>query len=140
MSGDTFNALIKAQSIRAMQHLMLHEKMNYRKEVNELAETCSNVLQQHTNSVDVIVQLMETSMTSNYLQTLKTVQNVLELCQEERGKTVANSFYGGRESDRLAKRITALEKSKTMSPLDIMDQIVNDVLIEASIKYDSANP
>ncbi|ASQ45989.1 hypothetical protein [Legionella clemsonensis] len=135
VDNETFDALIQTQSARAMQYLLLNETNNYEKEINSLAKSCSKVLRHESVTSDFIVDLMEKSMTSNYLQTLKNVQQAIDLCLEKKNKTLVNSFYGGKEADALSKRIAVLEQAKRISPPVIMEQVVRDVLTQAADKH-----
>ncbi|KTD09291.1 hypothetical protein [Legionella jamestowniensis] len=134
---EAFNDLIQAQSARAMHYLLLHDQNNYDNEINKLAQSCSNVLQQPTITSDFVVNLMEKSMTSSYLEALKNIQHTIEQCKEKKDKIVVNSFYGEKEAASLSKRIAVLEKSKTIAPPVIMEQVVRDVLTQAVDKYNS---
>jgi hypothetical protein len=138
LSLDAPCTLIKIQSSQAMRHLMFNDPYNYNNEINELAKNCANLLTTYNEDLDSVVEQMEVSMTSHYLQTLKELAQEIQHCQEKKAKLSIHAFYGEKEARDLSERVRILENFKNESPRQLMEIIVTAVLEKAQRTHNVA--
>lgn len=137
LSKEDSIEMIKNQCVVAMRCLMLQNLDDYKNEVDQLGRTCASLLMTHGEHIAPIVNNMEKSMTSSYLQNLKEVQESIASLMKQREGHTKNTFHGNNDFQQLTQNIVALEKSKNLAPHSLIDRIVFDVLKQATTEYDA---
>ncbi|KTD07785.1 hypothetical protein [Legionella jamestowniensis] len=136
-SLEQSNLLLGTYARDAMKFLMLRQQSQYLSSMQKLAEICANLIKNHKQPVENIINQIEAIMTDAYEPNRQSVLERIAQYQDMRKTINLNMLFGERDDHRLLTRIDALNGYKDTELKDIIFNVITDALNHAEQAYET---
>lgn len=133
-------ALLPAHCQRAMMYLILGEEGNYLREITEIAQISSDLLNYYAETPQSLIRQMENTMAQAYPSALEAGRRKIGDLLEQRRRTPGNTLFGAQDVEELTQRIDTLKRTQATSIESAAQGIVVDSLVQANRKYGASFP
>ncbi|CDZ79276.1 hypothetical protein BN59_03594 [Legionella massiliensis] len=128
---DECLAAINAHTFLANRSLMLRDQSEYVEQIQNLAQACAEIINQHHMQPVQLTALIEGKIAATQGQHLQAVLAEIRSCQMQRRALDNNAFFNPAAHDALNRKIDGLNASRNTSIAEIQRGIVTDTFVRA---------